>query len=688
MPNVANLLQIPQPVPLPPPSVPVKFAFRSALSTKSTINVQGGVSAPGTPLVLYPAPSGGATPDELWELQADPAGSGYYYIVSSFSGLVIDVRGASTQPGTVIQAFSRNPGSSHNQLWTFVPGPAGPGYSSLQSKLSTPGNLLVINVQGGSTAPGTPLVLNQAPAAGATPDELWMPTLEPPSPNGAYFFLRSKLAAANVVDVRGASTQPGAPVQLFTQNPPSYDDDQLWQLVPEPSTPGYYLLQSKLSGGNVIDIHGQSPVAGQPLVTGVQLPAGANASQLWQFVSDPAGSGYWFLQSKLNGYVVDGVIPGTPGTPLRSYPQNPAGQTDMQLWLPVLPLPAPAPMPPDTPSIDSLSVPVVAAGQAITVRGTNFGPAQGTSYLALRDGSSTWGAPGGSALQVSSWSDTQITFTVPDGQPSVTAGTTATVQVVIPWAEGVVSSNIATVLIAGVPVISSLSVSQAAPGNTIAINGQNFCAQQGNGYVQVSDNQANWGNPGAPVVNIVSWSDTQIVFTFPSGTTCGTQAQISVTNAAGLTSNTQTLLVTSGAIFPISADSGDTQIGSTGNGHMDTVVTIQANGTLTAMTHTWDTSSYGFLTGFHGATVITIYDAQGHQLDQWSNGPFGVEGGQSTYSPWTETLSAEDLACIYSISVVNFYDPQWSAFNSIWNWIQQNASTLISLAKAVAGAVG
>jgi hypothetical protein len=93
------------------------------------------------------------------------------------------------------------------------------------------------------------------------------------------------------------------------------------------------------------------------------------------------------------------------------------------------------------------------------------------------------------------------------------------------------------------------------------------------------------------------------------------------------------------------------------------------------------------LAGFHGATVITIYDANGHQLDQWYNGPFGVEEGQSYPVTWTPRLTAEDLACIY-ISVINFYDPQWSAPNSILNWIEQNASTLLSLATTVARALG
>jgi len=329
---------------------------------------------------------------------------------------------------------------------------------------------------------------------------------------------------------------------------------------------------------------------------------------------------------------------------------------------------------------------VAAAGQSVAASGANFGAAQGGSYLALRDGSNSWGPPGDSPLQISSWSDSQIAFTAPDGQPPVTPGTTATVQVAVPWSNGLTSSNVVSLVITGVPVISRVSVSQAAPGTTVILTGRNFCAQQGNGYVQVSNNQATWGNPGAPGLTLVSWSDDQIVFTFPRGTTCGMQAQISVTNAAGLTSNNETVLVTSGAVFPVSLDSGQTNIGGTGDGHMDTVVTIQANGALTASTHVWDTSGWDGFTGFHGATVITIFDANGHQLEQWSNGPFGVEGGQGYYVPWGATLSANALACIYSISIVNFYDPQWNVPGAILNWIIQNGPTIASVAVTIIAA--
>jgi hypothetical protein len=102
--------------------------------------------------------------------------------VSTINRLVIDVRGAAAAPGTPIQTWTQNLPDA--QLWEFVPDPAGSGYSSIQSKLSSPGNPLVINVAGGVAAQGTPLILYPAPAAGPTPNELWVAVaaLPPPVP--------------------------------------------------------------------------------------------------------------------------------------------------------------------------------------------------------------------------------------------------------------------------------------------------------------------------------------------------------------------------------------------------------------------------------------------------------------------------------------------------------------------------
>ena len=91
--------------------------------------------------------------------------------MSNINGLVIEVGGASAQQGAPIQTGMQN--LTDAQLWQFVPDPGGSGYSSIQSKLSTPSTPLVINVAGGSAQSGTPLILWPTPPTAPTPNELW-----------------------------------------------------------------------------------------------------------------------------------------------------------------------------------------------------------------------------------------------------------------------------------------------------------------------------------------------------------------------------------------------------------------------------------------------------------------------------------------------------------------------------------
>jgi hypothetical protein len=72
-------------------------------------------------------------------------------------------------------------------------------------------------------------------------------------------------------------------------------------------------------------------------------------------------------------------------------------------------------------STQALSPPVAAsvspgtasAGQQVTIHGSGFGTAQGGSYVDFSDNGTDWGAT--NAVQIDSWSDTAITFTVPTG---------------------------------------------------------------------------------------------------------------------------------------------------------------------------------------------------------------------------------------------------------------------------------
>ena len=88
------------------------------------------------------------------------------------------------------------------------------------------------------------------------------------------------------------------------------------------------------------------------------------------------------------------------------------------------------------PVVTALSAATAAAGQQVTITGTGFGASQGAGYVAFSDNGTNWAAPANSAtLAVDEWSDTSITFTVPDpsgpnDEWSVWAGTPASVTVV------------------------------------------------------------------------------------------------------------------------------------------------------------------------------------------------------------------------------------------------------------------
>ena len=90
---------------------------------------------------------------------------------------------------------------------------------------------------------------------------------------------------------------------------------------------------------------------------------------------------------------------------------------------------------PSTPRITFTSPAKAAAGQRVTVTGSGFGASQGSSYLTFSDNGTNWGAPPDLAtFTVDSWSDSAITFTVPqpsgtNGEWAVTPGTTAGITV-------------------------------------------------------------------------------------------------------------------------------------------------------------------------------------------------------------------------------------------------------------------
>jgi hypothetical protein len=145
---------------------------------------------------------------------------------------------------------------------------------------------------------------------------------------GAYYSIESMLAIG-VISTQWRSLDVGVNlVCAETTSPP--DPSQYWEFVPDPAGSGYFFIKNK-ANGFVIDIEGESTATGALLVVNQQNETGTD-SQLWQFFLDPSGSGYWMIMNKLTANVIDiqGDSPDD-GVVLDSFPHTfPASRNE--LW--------------------------------------------------------------------------------------------------------------------------------------------------------------------------------------------------------------------------------------------------------------------------------------------------------------------------------------------------------------------
>jgi ricin-type beta-trefoil lectin protein len=147
---------------------------------------------------------------------------------------VIDIQENSTTPGTHLDAYTQKLSGPdwNNQLWTFVDSGVEGAYL-----LQNPASQLVIDVQGNSTQPGTPLdaftekvLPGPGPLPVRSPNQLWSVF---PSSVAGYYFIWSKLGDL-VIDVHRNGTTPGTPLDVYPKKTTGPDwDNQLWTFVNE-----------------------------------------------------------------------------------------------------------------------------------------------------------------------------------------------------------------------------------------------------------------------------------------------------------------------------------------------------------------------------------------------------------------------------------------------------------------------
>ncbi len=135
----------------------------------------------------------------------------YFYIQSKLNGYVLDSNGQTLSNGNVQVVMNPQNGNA-SQLWTLT----GDGF------IINAASRQVLDVQGGSTTSGTPVITftKKSPAAN---NQLWNFT--------SSGYIQTLLGNNLVLDITGGSTSAGAPVQSYTQGS-SPSNNQLWSFVP------------------------------------------------------------------------------------------------------------------------------------------------------------------------------------------------------------------------------------------------------------------------------------------------------------------------------------------------------------------------------------------------------------------------------------------------------------------------
>ena len=226
-----------------------------------------------------------------------------YEIVSANSGLVLDVPGLSTQPGTKIQQWTKNGG--RNQLWTIRAKGAG------TYEIVSVNSGLVLDVPALSTQPGAQI---QQWTENGGRNQLWAIRAKGP---GTYEIV--SVNSGLVLDVPGLSTTPGTLIQQWTDNGGA---NQQWTLVP-----GQLPTELTFNFPNVT-FDGGVPIGGNATVTvhqngNYEFKGHFHKSSIVPFsygiaigVRDRAGHAYTFAhQYSFGGGVADDDFPYSGNNP-------------------------------------------------------------------------------------------------------------------------------------------------------------------------------------------------------------------------------------------------------------------------------------------------------------------------------------------------------------------------------------
>jgi beta-N-acetylglucosaminidase len=217
----------------------------------------------------------------------DRQSDGWYTLTNIRSGLVLDVSGAVASPSAAIIQWPFK--DSDNQKWAFEQN--GDGSYVIVSKLNT---ALCLDVFGGGTASGTPLILWDKGQNKPNQQFVLTPIAAQVVPNGTYTVRAA--SGSTLLDIRGSSSATGTPALTYT---PTNDYNQRFTFSYDAAT-GYYTILA-VHSAQLLDVEGNSLASGAAVI---QWSATGGFNQKWSVERD-AQSGNLVICAANSGQALD-----------------------------------------------------------------------------------------------------------------------------------------------------------------------------------------------------------------------------------------------------------------------------------------------------------------------------------------------------------------------------------------------
>lgn len=305
------------------------------------------------------------------------------------------------------------------------------------------------------------------------------PTVGPPSPVGSSLTIRG----ANFGSPQGASS---VTIGGITGNPSSWSNTTIVVPVPSSLPPGSADVVVRITGNT----SNSKSFFAIPVITGISpnpapigVPVTISGAGFGTVASAITFNGTSGIPSSWNGTSIVAPVPtgATTGSVVATINGFATNGATLTVSTP----------PPPPPSITSVSPTSGSGGTIVNINGSHFGDTQGTSLVRI-------GGAGGTA-DVSTWSDTAITVTVPN---------TATSGPLLVIVNNQVSNGVD---FTAPPVIRNLLPSSGVAGTLMTIDGTNFGGTQGSSTISVD------GTPATAS----AWTATSIQVPVPSGAATG-----------------------------------------------------------------------------------------------------------------------------------------------------------------------